>query len=302
MILKKRKKSVQLKTMLSLSRRGNLLNPQENYTGHLMKGLDGEYVFDDLMKELKCECLILNDLLLKQNGQTFQIDTLIISSKGITIYEIKNFEGDYIFSKDKLRIASTNKEISNPLLQLNRTTMLFRQLMEEQRVNFPMTSYVVFINKEFTLYELPVGTNVILPSMITPHLKRLNNERGSLNINHKKFAETLLSLHHSDNAYLSLPEYTYASLKKGAFCEECKTALEQLNGRIRKCRICGHTELATDIILRHINEFQLLFPEMNLTTSVIYEWCGELFSKKSIRSVLSKHFTLKGKLKGSYYE
>ncbi|OJF91774.1 nuclease-related domain-containing protein [Alkalibacterium sp. 20] len=302
MIVKERERALQLESLVALSKRGVLLNPQENYINQLVKGFEGECAFDALMKGLKCECLILNDLLLKLNGHTFKIDTLMISSKGVSIYEVKNFEGEFVFREDKLKIVSTNKEITNPVHQLNRKTMLFRQLMEEHRVDFPLKSYIVFVNKQFTLFETPVNQDFILPTMISRHLKRLNNERGAINISHTKFSDALKALHHKDTTFITLSEYSYTALKKESFCKECSAVLERLNGRMCECMKCGHKELAVDTIFRQINEFRLLFPDNKLTTNEMYQWSGKLFSKKSIRSVLSKHFTLKGQSIASYYE
>ena len=68
---------------------------------NLKKGYEGEVMFDSLTEKLQCECLILNDLLLKINNTTFQIDTLIISDT-IYLFEVKNFEGDYVYESDKI--------------------------------------------------------------------------------------------------------------------------------------------------------------------------------------------------------
>lgn len=239
-----------METMLALSRRGDLLNPQVNYIRNMIKGYDGECVFDELLRNLKCDCLILNDLTLRINGQTCQIDTLLISNKGVTIYEVKNFEGAFIYRDDKLKILSSNKEISNPVHQLNRTLNLFRQLMEEQQMNFEVQAYVIFVNDQFTLFETPVDVRFILPTMLSHHLKILNNERGGLNKSHYRFAETLKQLHLNDLSYLSLPEYSYSSLKNGAFCKDCSTMLKHPTVRMCECKQCGQKESTSDTILR----------------------------------------------------
>lgn len=302
MIIKEREPSVQLETMLSLSKRSDLLNPQTNAIKQMVKGCEGECQFDIIMRELMCECLILNDLVLKINGQTCQIDTLFISSKGVSIYEVKNYEGEFLYQENKLKIRTLNKEISNPLHQLNRTTMLFRQLMEEQRVSFQLQSYIVFINNQFTLFQAPVNDQFILPTMLPIHVKKLNSERGGLNKSHYRFAETLKQLHLEDTTFMTLPDYSFESLTKGAFCENCSVEFARLKGRTCECPDCGQKELAQDVILRQISEFKLLFPNNKLMTRTIYEWCGKLFSEKSIRIALSKRYTLKGQSNASYYE
>ncbi|SFC59974.1 Nuclease-related domain-containing protein [Alkalibacterium subtropicum] len=302
MIIKERDLSVPLEILLALDRRSNLLNPQTNSIRQMVKGYEGECRFDALLKELTCECLIVNDLTLKISGQTCQIDSLLITGTGVTIYEVKNYEGQFIYTEDKLKILSTNKEISNPVYQLSRTTNLFRQLMEEQHANFQLHSSVVFINERFTLFNAPVNSQYILPTMLPYHLKKLTNERKALNKSHYTFAETLKQMDQTDLSFYSFPEYDWTGLKKGAFCRVCQTALGKPSGRICRCEICGFNELATAVILREISEYRLLFPEKKLTTHDGYDWTGRLFSKKSIRSVLKKNFELKGQSTGCYYE
>ncbi len=302
MIIKMREPSVQLEIMQALSKRSDLLNPQTNAIRQMVKGYEGECQFDTVLNELKCECLILNDLMLKINSQTCQIDTLFLSSKGVSIYEVKNYEGEFVYQEDKLKIRTVNNEISNPLQQLNRTTMLFRQLMEEQRVSFSLQGFAVFINPQFTLFQAPVNEQLILPTMLPNHVKRLNTDRGGLNKSHHRFAEKLQALHLDDVSYMTLPEYSFEKLKKGSYCSECNGEVVHSKGRVWECTKCSRQDLSHNVIFDQIKDFHLLFPEKKYKTSELHEWTGKLFSEKSIRSVLSKHYTLKGKLKGAYYE
>lgn len=302
MIIKEREPSTQLETLRALKRRSNLLNPQMNSIQHMVKGYQGECRFDEMLKELKCECLILNDLTLRINGRTCQIDTLLIAGEGVTLYEVKNYEGEFVYNEDKLKIVSVSKEISNPMHQLSRTSNLFRQLMEDQHANFPLESYIVYINEQFTLFNAPVNSPIVLPTMLAQHIKKLSNERRMLNKNHHRFAETLKQLDQPELSYFTFPGYDYQELKKGAFCRECESVLGKPIGRVCECAGCGFKEVSTDVIKRQINEYILLFPENKLTTHDIYDWIGKLFSKKSIRSVLLKNFELKGRGIGCYYE
>lgn len=294
--------SVQLKTLLALNRRGNLLNPQTSSIHYRVKGFEGECQFDEMLKEVKSECLILNDLTLRVNGRTCQIDALLITGEGVTLYEVKNYEGQFVYFEDKLKILSANKEISNPLNQLNRTANLFRQLMEEQHANFSFEAYIVFINQQFTLFNAPANSPIVLPTMLAQHMKKLSNERRSLNKSHHRFAEILKQLDQPELSFDAYPAYDYQALKKGAFCRECESVLGKPVGRICTCTKCGCKEVSTDVIKRQISEYRLLFPEKKLTTHDISDWVGKLFSQKSIRSVLKKNFELKGKGIGCYYD
>ncbi len=66
------------------------------------------------------------------------------------------------------------------------------------------------------------------------------------------------------------------------------------------CDHCGEKEQSQSAILRNIEELQLLFPQLKLTTAVAQKWMG-IESKKRILYVLNKYFYKKGKKKGSYY-
>ncbi|WP_445488357.1 hypothetical protein [Niallia sp. 03133] len=63
-----------------------------------------------------------------------------------------------------------------------------------------------------------------------------------------------------------------------------------------------HEEAVESAIIRCGEEFKLLFPEGKITTTVIYEWCKVIYSKRKIRRVLEKYFKKVGTNWGSYYE
>src|SRR5699024_4615514 len=87
---------------------------------------EGEVSFDLLTKKLKCECLILNDLLLTQNNTTFQTDTLIIAHGKIHLFEIKNNTGDHYYESDHMYHISGVK-LCHPVHQLERNQSVIQQ-------------------------------------------------------------------------------------------------------------------------------------------------------------------------------
>ena len=99
---KSRTKSKELIIFEYLDKRVRLPDQERNYFLNLKKGFEGEVLFDFQTEKLQSECLILNDVLLKNNKTTFQIDTLIIFSNKVYFYEVKNMEGDYYYESDKM--------------------------------------------------------------------------------------------------------------------------------------------------------------------------------------------------------
>jgi hypothetical protein len=51
-----------------------------------------------------------------------------------------------------------------------------------------------------------------------------------------------------------------------------------------------------------VKEFKQLFPDRNITTQSIYEWCEVDLCKKTIRRILKKNYNVFGKTRGTYYK
>lgn len=302
MILKHRTESDELLIMRSLHTRMKLTDKDKFHYLNLEKGYEGEVKFDLLAECIQEERLIINDLLLDVNNSVFQIDTLFISQAGIHLLDVKNFQGDFYLNSDKLYVAATNRECKNPLGQLERSSTLFRQLLQSLKMNYLVDSAVIFINPEFTLFQAPMDQSIILSTQINRFFTDLNKTSSKLNEGHKKLAQNLLSLHLTKNPHSKIPEYRYDQLQKGFYCKTCRSFLVSIKNYGFVCKQCGKFEKTEQAILRHAREFQLLFPEWKITTQIIYDWCNVELHKRTISRVLKKHYTLCGNTRDSYYK
>lgn len=298
---KSRSESSELRILKSLNARMNLSDNDKQRYFNLKKGYDGEVLFDSETAKLQCECFILNDLLLKQNNTTFQIDSLIIHSETIYLFEVKNFEGDYYYESDRL-YKNPKSEITNPLIQLNRSESLLRQLLKNLGCNLPISASIVFINPEFTLYQIPLNKPFIFPTQIKKYLKNLNTIPSKLNSKHKILADQFISLHIKDSPFKQLPTYDYVQLQKGITCVKCTSFSIAVEGKKCVCRECGHEEMVETAVIRNVKEHKLLFPNRKITTNVIHEWCNEIKSKRIISNILIKNLKKVGVHQWSYYE
>ncbi|ALC80636.1 MULTISPECIES: nuclease-related domain-containing protein [Bacillus] len=298
---KSRIESAELLTLKSLNTRMNLPNKDKQHYFNLKKGYEGELIFDSLTEKLKCECIILNDLLLKVNNSMFQIDSLIIISETIYFFELKNYEGDYYYQSDRL-YKENKTEIINPLIQLSRSEALLRQLLQNLEFNLRVDASVVFINPKFTLYQTPLDNPFIFPTQVKRYLQKLNTTPTKLNGKHKVLADKLISMHIEDSPFKHVKSYEYDELQKGITCEKCNSFSIYVEGRKCACKECGHEELVAVAVMRSVNEFKLLFPNLKITTNVIHEWCKVVKSKKRIRRILEKNFKIVGVHQWSFYE
>jgi len=268
----------------------------------LEKGYEGELKFDQLANHLKEERYILDGLLLEWNGSTFQLDKVIISESVIHLLDTKYYSGDYYWDNGKLYYLATSKECKNPIEQLNRGLLLFKQLLQSLKLNYLVEAFAVFVHSEFTLYQAPKDLPIILPTQVNRFLSELNNTKSALSEGHRKLAQALIALNQTKNPYEKLPEYSYEQLQKGMFCKKCKTLLFVTERNNFVCGKCGEQEKVSDAILRNVEEYKFLFPERKVTSSNIQDWCRTKLHRKTISRILGKHYAIIGNTRSTYYQ
>ncbi|KGR80414.1 nuclease-related domain-containing protein [Ureibacillus manganicus] len=302
MIVKSRKKSLELQILSYLYNRMEFSEKYLSRLHALQKGYEGEALFESYIEQLQNNYLVLSDLFLQVNSTSFQLDCVMITDEKIFLYEVKNYEGDYFYDPKQDRISSKSKEITNPLPQLIRAETLLRQLLQTHGIRLPIVYNVVFVNPEFTLYNAPKDKPFIFPTQIQRYLKQFNNY--SINqLNKNRFvAEKLLSLHTSDSKFWEIPPYEFDDLKKGITCEVCFSFRTSVKGYSCICIECGHSEAISIALTRCVEEFKLLFSEDKITTNVIFDWCQGIVSRKTILRILESNYTKVGKTRSAYYK
>lgn len=299
--MKKRDEVKELIALRSLHYRLTLSEKDNKRYANIVKGFEGEKRFDQLTEALQADIYLLHDICLEQNHSVFQIDTLLISEKEIVLFEIKNYEGDFLYESGVFRILSTNQEILNPLHQLNRSLTLLRSLLKRMKSNMTIKGYLVFINPEFTLYQAPADIPIILPSQLKRFMEGINKTPSVLSREHRQLAEHLLKMHLPHSPYAREPHFQYQHLQKGILCPLCHSFMTRKNVLKTVCEKCGYVEGLDASIIRSTEELKLLFPDMRITRALVQEWCRVIDSSKTIRRVLAQNFTQKGSKKQRYY-
>lgn len=268
----------------------------------LMKGHDGEQQF---FKRLKAavhpSAIIINNLILHSDDSEVQIDSILIVDNNIYLFEVKNYYGDYLIKDDLWYNIKNKQEIRNPLLQLNRSRYFIQKIIQQQNFKFNLYTYLIFINQQFTLYMPSPNKSIILPTQLNRFLTHLSNQPFKHEKHHMQLLNYLINNRLEKSSYMTLPEYTFNQLKKGITCKKCNEFLVRYNKSNMKCSICRKVTKITDSLIKAIEEFQILFPTKKITTSIIYEWCGKIVSKKTIIQVLNQNYKRIGQGKSTYY-
>lgn len=290
----------ELKLLRYLNGRMHLPSKDYSHYLNLEKGYSGKKQFDKLLADLPDEWIIINDLLLEISHTIFQLDSLIITGDYLHVFEVKNFEGNFFIEQDRWYTASKT-EVKNPLLQLQRSESLLRRLLQELGFKLPIISHLIFVNSEFYLYQAPLNLPAIFPAQINRIMDNLKNKPIAPNRRQMTLAEILISLNLKETSYGRIPEYTFEELEKGIKCVVCQHFMKQLHKTALICKKCGYKEGIELAILRSVEEFRVMFPDMMITTNNIHDWCKVLDSKKTIRRILSNNFKHITHGKSSYF-
>lgn len=302
LIIKPRPVPAELQPLRSICARKIVSEKVENQVNTLEKGFIGESMFDQLLQSLSLDSLIINDLLLETNNTLYQIDSLLISQPKIHIFEVKNYEGDFMLDGDRLRTLS-GIERKNPLIQLKRSESLFRQLLQQLGSNLSVQGHLVFINPEFHLYNASPNLPIIFPSQLKRFINKLNSQSSHLVEKHHKLAKKLMSLHLEESPFSLLPKYSFDEMEKGILCAVCWSGFMGCGNQNKlTCPNCGSWEDKETAVIRSIEEFEHLFPDLKITVSSIFEWCKVIKSTKTIRKILSNKYHLIHARRSSYYK
>lgn len=300
MIIKQRTVPKELLILRYLDKRMKLL--EVDRLEKLEKGYAGELQWDYLMTNglSSPNYLMMNDLLLTNSGgHTFQIDSLLLKRKFI-IFEVKNFDGEYFLENNRWYTIK-KVEIQSPLIQLQRTETAFRRLLKDLGINIPVEAYLVFVNPEFTLFHAPIQSSILLPSQLNRFIQTANHGNYSITAQDKAHVEKIVSCHLDKNAFERLPNYSYQELTKGIPCSLCGKFLFPFSQSYIYCKSCGYKESVEAAVLRNVLEYQKLFPDKQLTTSSISDWCGGVVSEKSVRRILKKQFISQSSKRYTYF-
>lgn len=301
-IIKQRKKPELLTALELLDKRMILPYKEKQYLTTLSKGFEGELVFDSLIsKYLSSDAIILNDLSLVIGHTSIQIDSLLITSDAIFLYEIKNYEGNYSNQDGQFRMES-GQDIVNPVSQLNRTSTVFGKLVNQWDHTLPVISNVVFVNSQFFLYKAEKNDPFIFLPQLNSHFSSINRRCTSLSARHHHLADRILNECEKELPYRrKLPNYLFEDLKKGLSCSRCGSLDLTNSTKLSHCSSCRRTISLNEQIIAEIRAFNFLFPKEQLTSNIIHEWCGGSLLKRRIRAVLNMEYSIKGFAKSSYY-
>lgn len=301
-MIKAREKPALLTILELLDKRMTLSSAEKQHLYAMSKGYDGEVLFDSMIeKYIDTDVLILNDLSLISGTTPFQIDSVVLTSDTLYLYEVKNFEGKYTNRSGQFHSGS-GQELINPVNQLSRTATLLSKMLKKWKLTIPVQTAVVFVNPTFVLYEAEEHHPFIFPSQIATHFTAVNQQKGPLSTKHHSIAQKLMEETQKELPYRrQLPYYDFNELKKGLPCSRCGSFDLKHTTKKSRCQVCDTVTSVNELVLAQVKAFKILFPDRLVTSNNIYDWCNSMLPKRRITAILNTAYKRKGHSKATHY-
>ena len=215
-----------------------------------IKGSIGEAKVNTKLNFLGNEYISLNDILIKSsNGNTSQIDELVLSEYGIFIIETKNYKG-WIFGNEKSEnwtqvIFKEKHTFRNPIKQNWSHVYALKNVLSE----FPNIHYfpIVVFTGDATLKDIESTVPVIYSNRLISTIKNLSSEKCLSQTEVEKIKSILESVEitekmarkeHVKNIKQNIVE---KQLKmENLICPRCNGELKLRNGRNGKFYGCSN--------------------------------------------------------------
>lgn len=295
------KKSLVHRQLIALKKRGHLSFKTINYLKQLNLGHDGEVSFANIFDSIMTDyCETIHDFRFILDGSERQIDTVAIFNNAILIFEIKNHQRNQVFHNGNFYSYKTKKEVKSPLHQINDIANKFSELLYSIDQRIPIHSYVVYINRNFQLYNLPLKEPIIMYSQLSNFLNDLKSQHTLVKPHVQMLKDQIIHLNSEIPRYCDV-DYTFESLNKGIFCEN--DGSELLSNGLEKyiCGKGGTFYQQKDVVFQLVEDFRALFPDEKITLNKLYEFSGKKISHYKLQKVLNAYYEKVGVRRGAYY-
>lgn len=261
----------------------------------LVKGYLGELRFDEYLKLLKKRdgIRIVKDLRIAYGDTYFQIDLLIAIGNVLLHYEVKNYSDEYTKNREHL-VSVKGLRILDPKIQIQRANTLLFNTMKEFGYDFAIHSYCVFVDPSFHIFQHVKKKSVLFFEKLEGHFEAVNRMDCYRSADMDSFLQKLVAIDQPDYRPRKLPYY--AKIRAGIACpdSECTGFENGGTSTFWQCVKCHFTEPMLTAIARTAREFHLLYPENEITTRQVYEWCDGQCDMRQIRRALKKYFLQQG--------
>jgi len=258
----------------------------------LLKGFEGELQFDLWLANERY--LKLNDVYLKIENSTIQLDSVLFIDDKIIAVDIKNYSSKYRVIDNHW--SNEYRTLPNPLESITRQHFLLSKLFPKQQIVMMM----VFINPKFSIDKAFHNKNIYM------HYDRLRLLNDLKNYGHSN-SKSLKHLNHmkryitDGSIFMKNYDFSDKQIKSGILCS-CRKEISsciQPSCKYTVCKYCNTKHNTKELIRNNIIEW-ITIHKRPITYKEACIWC-EGVSGKTIQRVLTKYFIREGKNRNYKY-
>lgn len=297
-MLKEPSKPKSLEIFQALEGRMTLSQTERATFRRLSSGYQGERLFyQKVGQHLPKNYPAYFDVSLTVNGSLIQLDVIIPTQSQLYHLEIKNYANTYTIENQHWLLGN-DQLIQNPLLQLERAKGLLTMFNQSQQINLPVSSFLVFLQPSFHLYQASKTLPIIYPNMIDSFLKKISLESA---YSSPKLQQVLYRHHQPHSIFEKIPTYTGNQLKKGFFCKACGEKLWRKTQKKHACPRCHQiTKVSADTI-QAIVDYYILFPNEKITNQKLMDWVDGAVDRSYMQRKLSQILKMIKFNRGTHY-
>lgn len=287
MFLNYREKPFALFYYVAISARRELTKNEKFQMDNLIKGFEGECLYDEIFNTVGHENLyVLRDLYLNINNSVTQYDSIIVTNNRVVVNEIKNLSGDYRYEDNGW--YKNNRQMENdPFIQLSKGRSRLISLSQKSPLDFQVDGNIIFTNDDFSFISDNEGlqSQAVLRSQLKKYFRSFKQEAVG---NNAKELVQLIKSTIVENPKLPEP-VDITQLKRGLYCRDC-ISYNLLKGKFQfKCSECGSIESYETHLLRAMFDHKYLFPNQRMTRQSLLHLINYEINKNTVFYALKKH-------------
>ncbi|UOB20940.1 nuclease-related domain-containing protein [Macrococcus armenti] len=272
---------------------------QEDYLKFVKykKGYEGELKFFEMIEQLDGDFVVLWDINFVRPVRV-QYDFIIITSKNILHFDIKNYSGNYRYQNNRL-ISEHGKTDKDIFIQLDNANAYLNQLIAKYEIPQNLISKIIFINEDLNLTGFNGKDCVMFAHELNAVFNYLKTCKG-ITQQMKNFADALIQMHDNEGIEKRIYYYNIDEMKLGLRCPKCrKIEMRRVPEKQYLQCSCGYKISNHDAILAAYETLRLLGMKQIQRKDIV------AFTGISVRTVAryaNKLFNKKSKHRGTYYE
>jgi Nuclease-related domain len=254
---------------------------------------------------------LLHGIRILHDDYYFQMDTLFITSRFLTIVEVKNLTGSLFFDNRFSQLIRTYDDkrdaFTNPIEQVNRQKYHLSKILEQNKMpSIPIETLVVITHPSAIIDASPTykdASEIVIKSSSLPQkFESLTRKYPTPILTQKQIKKLIKLLSKTSSLYnpdvCELFQIKKDDLIRGVFCQSCTPSLMQFKRGTWYCPFCNSSSKTAHI--EALEDYAYLI-SLNITTTECRDYLKLSSNKQAYQILCSLKLPYTGNRKSRHY-